>query len=284
MPYCSSLTDSEWEIIEPILHEILPRKKLTRPCNWTKREILDGIFYQLKNGCNWQDLPKDLPPYSTVYWHYKQWRTQGVIEELMRVLHGQVREQVKKKPKWTTLMIIDSQAVKNTCNASIESKGFCFYKSTNGIKRHLAVDTLGFPFFTHCTKASVSDDAGLIEMLTLNIDYFKSKPLNIPQITILLDNGYHPEHLTKELENIYPEIMTKIKFELSEKLSKAEKKAQGKSGFVPVKARWVIERSNAWMERCKILVKNFERTLAAATAKLNLCFIRLMIKRLAPSS
>lgn len=181
-------------------------------------------------------------------------------------------------------MIIDSQAVKNTCNASIESKGFCFYKSTNGIKRHLAVDTLGFPFFTHCTKASVSDDAGLIEILTLNIDYFKSKPLNIPKITLLLDNGYHPEHLTKELEKIDPEIMTKIKFELSEKPSKAEKKAQGKSGFVPVKARWVIERSNAWMERCKILVKNFERSLAGATAKLNLCFIRLMIRRLAPSS
>ena len=47
------------------------------------------------------------------------------------------------------------QAVKNTCNASIESKGFCFYKATNGIKRHLAVDTLGFPFFTHCTKATM---------------------------------------------------------------------------------------------------------------------------------
>ncbi|WP_293352352.1 MULTISPECIES: transposase [unclassified Microcoleus] len=78
--------------------------------------------------------------------------------------------------------------------------------------------------------------------------------------------------------------MTKIKFELSEKPSKSEKQAQGKSGFVPVKARWVIERSNAWMERCKILVKNFERSLAAATAKLNLCFIRLMIRRLAPSS
>lgn len=96
----------------------------------------------------------------------------------------------QKKGKWTTLMLVDSQAVKNTCNASIESKGFCFYKSTNGIKRHLAVDTLGFPFFTHCTKANVSDDAGLIEMLSLNMDYFKSKPLDIPQITILLDNGY----------------------------------------------------------------------------------------------
>ena len=67
-----------------------------------------------------------------------------------------------KKSQVTTLMIIDSQAVQNTCNASVESKGFCSYKLTNGIKRHLAVDTLGFPFFTHCTKANLSDDAGLL--------------------------------------------------------------------------------------------------------------------------
>lgn len=87
-------------------------------------------------------------------------------------------------------MMIDSQAVKNTCNASIASKGYCFYKSTN---------------------------------------------------------GYHPEHLITELKKIYPQILTKIKFELSEKPSKQQKEAQGKSGFVPVKARWRIERSNAWI-------------------------------------
>ena len=156
--------------------------------------------------------------------------------------------------------------------------------STNGIKRHLAVDTLGFPFFTHCTKANVSDDMGLIEMLTLNIDYFQSKPVNIPKITILLDHGYHPEYLREELEKVYPQMMTKIRFELSAKPSKLELKELGISGFVPVAARWVIERSNAWMERCKILVKNFERTLANATAKVNLCFIRLMVKRLAAPS
>lgn len=186
-----------------------------------------------------------------------------------------------KKTKWTRLLLIDSQAVKNICNASVDSKGFCFYKSTNGIKRHLAVDTLGFPFFTHCTRANVSDDSGLIEMLELNIKYFQSKPVNIPKITILLDHGYHPDILTKALRLIYPQIMTKIRFELSPKPSKAEKQAEGKSGFVPVAARWVVERSNAWMERCKSLVKNFERTLDNATAKVNLCFIRLMLKRLA---
>ncbi|BAU62689.1 putative transposase (plasmid) [Stanieria sp. NIES-3757] len=96
MKYSSSLSDEEWEILEPLLVKILPTKKQTRPANWTRREILDGILYQLKNGCNWADLPKDLPPYSTVYWHYKQWRKVGVFEKLMNALHEQVRQQVKK--------------------------------------------------------------------------------------------------------------------------------------------------------------------------------------------
>ncbi|WP_346016537.1 transposase [Chroococcidiopsis sp. CCMEE 29] len=92
MPYSSSLTDKEWELIEPLV----PQKKKTRPPCWTKRQILDGVFYQLKNGCNWGDLPKDLPPYSTVFWHYKQWRADGVLEQIMTRLHSQVRQHVKK--------------------------------------------------------------------------------------------------------------------------------------------------------------------------------------------
>jgi transposase len=89
--------------------------------------IIIGIFYQLKNGCNWCDLPKDLPPYSTVFWHYKQWRSQGVMDKIMDTLHQQVREKERKKPQWTTLMMIDSQAVKNTCNASKAARKNKFY-------------------------------------------------------------------------------------------------------------------------------------------------------------
>ncbi len=181
-------------------------------------------------------------------------------------------------------MIIDSQAVKNTCQASVETKGFCLYKATNGIKRHLAVDTLGFPFFTHCTPANVSDDEGLIEMFKNNIGYFKKKPVNLPKITILLDSGYHLKSLTTKLKNIYPAIMTKIRFQHAPKPSRYQKEMQGKSGFVPQPTRWVIEHSNAWMERCKSLVKNFDRTLSHATAKINLCFARLMLKRIAALS
>ncbi len=96
MPYSSSLSDAEWQVLEPRLREILPKKNMARPSNWSQREIIDGILYQLKNGCNWQDLPRDFPPYSTVYWHYKQWRDAGVFDQLLEKLHGDVRAQVKK--------------------------------------------------------------------------------------------------------------------------------------------------------------------------------------------
>jgi transposase len=92
MGYTTDLSDKEWDIIEPLL----PKKKKTRPPEWTKREILNGIFYQLKNGCNWADLPKDLPPYSTVYWYYKQWREAGFLDTISDQLHAQTREQAKK--------------------------------------------------------------------------------------------------------------------------------------------------------------------------------------------
>lgn len=92
MAYSSDLSDKEWKIIEPLL----PTKKRTRPPKWSKRQILDGVFYQLKNGCNWSDLPRDLPPYSTVYWHYKQWRGDGILEKILEKLHELVREKTKK--------------------------------------------------------------------------------------------------------------------------------------------------------------------------------------------
>jgi transposase len=97
MAYSSNLSDAEWQVIEPLFKETLPAKKQTRPSNWSKRELFDAMLYQLKSGCNWGDLPSDFPPYSTVYWHYKQWRDAGVFDQVMAKLHGQVRVKVKKK-------------------------------------------------------------------------------------------------------------------------------------------------------------------------------------------
>jgi hypothetical protein len=75
--------------------------------------------------------------------------------------------------------------------------------------------------------------------------------------------------------------MTKIRFELAPSQPKLKKRLLAKRDLFRSRLDGGRERSNAWMERCKSLVKNFERTLSHATAKLNLCFIRLMLKRLA---
>ena len=115
MVYSSSLTDAEWEILEPLLLKSLPQKKKTKPVSWSYRALIDSMIYRLKNDINWEDLLKDLPPclgahslapqsdagshrYSTVFWHYNQWRKAGSFETLMTLLHGQVREQAQKSP------------------------------------------------------------------------------------------------------------------------------------------------------------------------------------------
>ena len=95
-PYSSSLNDAEWAVVEPLLDELLPKKKQTCPHKWSNRLLFDAMLYQLKNGCHWTDLPKDFPPYSTVYWHYKQWRASGIIDKLMSRLHESQRTQLKK--------------------------------------------------------------------------------------------------------------------------------------------------------------------------------------------
>ncbi|WP_445300239.1 MULTISPECIES: hypothetical protein [unclassified Microcoleus] len=90
------------------------------------------------------------------------------------------------------MLILDSQAVKNTCTASVNSKEFCHYKCTNGIKRHLAVDTQAFAFFTYCTPANVSDDLSLIEQLSHNLDYFRALAGQYPE-------DYHPATAQRRL-------------------------------------------------------------------------------------
>ena len=130
---------------------------------------------------------------------------------------------------------MDSQAVKNTCHASAASKGFCVYKATNGIKRHLAADTMGYPFMVYLTKASISDDTGLIEMLIKHQPFFENIPTN-ETVIILLDQGYHIDNIVRKLRKVIPHLMKKSD------LNALRNRLVKKSGFQPVPKRWVVER------------------------------------------
>jgi hypothetical protein len=174
---------------------------------------------------------------------------------------------------------------KNTDTANIETKGYCWYKTTNGIKRHLLVDVLGNPYFVHCTKASVSDDDGLMAIIQENKQYFLDLPVG-HRLTILLDNGYHREYLEAEIKKIDVELAKRIRIEIAEKITpeqravaKVEKPT--KQGFVVIRKRWIVERTNAWLNQCRVLWKNCEGLLETSEAKIQICAIRLILRRLA---
>jgi transposase len=173
--------------------------------------------------------------------------------------------------------------VKNTDTAGIETKGFCHYKCTNGIKRHLLVDTLGNPYFILCSKASLSDNHGLLEIIREHKQFF----LELPQeVTILLDNGYQKRYLEEEIEKMEPLLRNKIIIEISKKITpeqkaKSKKENPQKQGFVVIAKRWIVERTNAWINQCRVLWKNCEGLIKTSQTKIRICAIRLILRRIA---
>ena len=108
--YTSDLTDSQWAILEPL---VPPPKRGGRPRTVNMREVFNGIFYVLKTGCQWGNLPGDFPAYSTVFDYYNQWRKDKVWGQLNAALREQVR-QVEGREATPSAAILDSQSVKTT--------------------------------------------------------------------------------------------------------------------------------------------------------------------------
>ena len=174
---------------------------------------------------------------------------------------------------------------KNTDTADLATKGYCHDKATKGIKRHLLVDVLGTPYFVKCTAANLSDDEGLLAISKENKAYF----LNLPHghtITILLDNGYHKEYLEAAIEKLEPSLRKVIKIEIAAKIT-PQQKAQAKAekpdqqGFVVIAKRWIVERTNAWINQCRVWWKNCEGLLETSETKIRICSIRLILRRIA---
>ena len=108
--YTSDLTDQEWAILEPL---IPPAKHGGRPRSVNLREVLNAIFYVLKTGCQWANLPGDFPPSGTVFDYYNTWRKERVWQRLNDALREQVRVSEDRDAS-PSAAIIDSQSVKTT--------------------------------------------------------------------------------------------------------------------------------------------------------------------------
>jgi transposase len=260
--YESDLTDQEWAEIAPL---IPPAKPGGNKRTVNLRAVLNALMYLLSTGCQWRAIPKDLAPRSTVYGYFERWSWDGTLARIHHALYLKCREQAARAAS-PTAAIIDAQSVKSAEKGGRHSDphGYDAGKKVKGKKRHLLVDTNGLLLQATVTAASVQDrdgGAGLLATLC---------GLHPGLLKLYADGGYQGA-----------EFRASVKAALSQVTVEIVKRTDRAKGFVLLPKRWVVERTLAWLNRCRRLAKDWESLNHKARAFLLMASIRLMLRRIA---
>src|SRR3954454_9273756 len=262
--YPTDLSDDEWRCIGPHLPEHTGQG---RPRLHGLRAILDAVFYVLKSGCPWRLLPREFPPWKTIYDWFRKWRIDGTWERLNAELRERLRCRLGRDPH-PSAGIVDSQSAR-TSGVGGQERGFDPAKKVEGRKRHLLVDTEGLVLKAKVHSARVPDQDGI----RLLLESARTRLSRLKHLWV--DAGYQGrgKRWAEEVSGVSVEEVRKPQKPIPQKVAKtwAEEWAkEGKEvdwqrlmppkGFRVLPRWWVVERTFfAWISHNRRMAKDYER-------------------------
>jgi putative transposase len=231
------------------------------------RQVLNALFYLLRSGCAWRYLPREFPPWQTVYDYFRQWQQNGAWLQIYRRLIDLLRLRCGRHKK-PSVLIVDSQSVRS---AQGESRGFDGYKHVQGRKRHIFVDSLGLLQAVLVSAANLQDRR---EAEKLFRDYPASAKRSLQ--AIYADRAYQGAFSDSVFAQcgFFPTI-TSVGYD-------EQSKVLWQSNLKPM--RWVVERAFAWFNHFRRLSRDYEKNTSHSQAMLYLSMTRIILSRLRHSA